>query len=164
MTAKDEFHSQFFYVKDKLNFFAIRSFSDKNGMEKLLQDPFLKTFAYHNQFGKLPYIKTWVYKAIKNFSIYKHIKTEYYAIFNNIKDLFFFNMDIDDSYNELDFSHKREEVNRALEQMGDAFKVPFQMHTEGYKHHEIAEKLNLEIGTVKSRIFFTRRKIMDVLR
>jgi len=41
--------------------------------------------------------------------------------------------------------------------------VPFIMHTKGYKYKEIAEKLNLKIGTVKSRIFFTRKKLMESL-
>jgi RNA polymerase sigma-70 factor (ECF subfamily) len=38
------------------------------------------------------------------------------------------------------------------------------MHTEGYKYKEIAENLNLSIGTVKSRIFFTRKKLMESLK
>ena len=38
------------------------------------------------------------------------------------------------------------------------------MHTEGYKYKEIAEELNLKIGTVKSRIFFTRKKLMESLK
>jgi RNA polymerase sigma-70 factor (ECF subfamily) len=38
------------------------------------------------------------------------------------------------------------------------------MHIEGFKYHEIAEKLGLKIGTVKSRIFFTRQKLMNILR
>jgi RNA polymerase sigma-70 factor, ECF subfamily len=37
------------------------------------------------------------------------------------------------------------------------------MHTEGYKYKEIAQNLNLKIGTVKSRIFFARRKLMATL-
>jgi hypothetical protein len=30
--------------------------------------------------------------------------------------------------------------------------------------HEIAEKLNLPLGTVKSRIFFTRQKLQEELK
>ena len=36
-------------------------------------------------------------------------------------------------------------------------------HADGYKYKEIADKLNLNIGTVKSRIFQSRRKLMDQL-
>jgi RNA polymerase sigma-70 factor (ECF subfamily) len=35
------------------------------------------------------------------------------------------------------------------------------MNMKGYKYKEIAEKMNLPIGTVKSRIFLTRRKIAE---
>ena len=37
------------------------------------------------------------------------------------------------------------------------------MHLEGFKYEEIAENLNLKLGTVKSRIFFARPKLMSVL-
>jgi len=33
------------------------------------------------------------------------------------------------------------------------------MFLDGYKYKEIAEELNLPLGTVKSRIFFTRKKL-----
>jgi RNA polymerase sigma-70 factor (ECF subfamily) len=38
------------------------------------------------------------------------------------------------------------------------------MHIEGYKYKEIADELGLKIGTVKSRIFFTRQKLMLMLK
>jgi len=38
------------------------------------------------------------------------------------------------------------------------------MHLNGYKYEEIAEGLNLKLGTVKSRIFFARQKLMSVLK
>jgi RNA polymerase sigma-70 factor (ECF subfamily) len=41
--------------------------------------------------------------------------------------------------------------------------VPFKMHTSGYKYHEIAEHLNIPIGTVKNRIFHARKEIQSKL-
>jgi DNA-directed RNA polymerase specialized sigma24 family protein len=38
------------------------------------------------------------------------------------------------------------------------------MHIEGYKYKEIADDLGLKIGNVKSKIFFTRQKLMLMLR
>ena len=48
--------------------------------------------------------------------------------------------------------------------MKEEQRIPFQMHFEGYKYKEIADALNLSIGTVKSRIFFTRKKMMEYLK
>ena len=55
------------------------------------------------------------------------------------------------------------EINNHISNLQDELKVPFLMHTHGFKYKEIAEKLDLKIGTVKSRIFFTRKKLMESL-
>lgn len=35
------------------------------------------------------------------------------------------------------------------------------MHVAGYKYDEISKEMNLPLGTVKSRIFFTRKKLQQ---
>jgi len=37
------------------------------------------------------------------------------------------------------------------------------MHFQGFKYKEIADSLGIPIGTVKSRIFIARKKLMDLL-
>ena len=37
------------------------------------------------------------------------------------------------------------------------------MHYHGYKYQEIADHLDLPLGTVKSRIFFARKELKDVI-
>jgi RNA polymerase sigma-70 factor (ECF subfamily) len=55
-------------------------------------------------------------------------------------------------------------MTKYIERLDDDFRIPFQMHTDGYKYKEIAEQLDLPIGTVKSRIFFTRKKLQAMLQ
>jgi RNA polymerase sigma-70 factor (ECF subfamily) len=38
------------------------------------------------------------------------------------------------------------------------------MYFNGYKYEEIADQMGIPLGTVKSRIFLARRKMMDQLR
>ena len=38
------------------------------------------------------------------------------------------------------------------------------MHISGFKYREIAERLELPLGTVKSRIFFTRQQLQQMLK
>jgi RNA polymerase sigma-70 factor (ECF subfamily) len=52
-----------------------------------------------------------------------------------------------------------QELMKMVESLEDALRVPFLMHYQGYKYKEIAEELQLPIGTVKSRIFFARKQL-----
>ena len=63
-----------------------------------------------------------------------------------------------------DSMYSHSEISKKIDALEDDFRLPFQMHTSGYKYKEIADKLNLKIGTVKSRIFFSRQKLMTALK
>lgn len=56
------------------------------------------------------------------------------------------------------------EMHRIVNALPHEYKIPFSMHVSGFKYREIAEKLNLPLGTVKSRIFFTRQKLQQELK
>ena len=56
------------------------------------------------------------------------------------------------------------ELEKIIESIDDKLRIPFKMKYEGYKYKEIAEILDLKLGTVKSRIFFARKKLMKQLK
>ena len=56
------------------------------------------------------------------------------------------------------------ELEKDIESIDYKLRIPFKMRCEGYKYKEIAEILDLKIGTVKSRIFFARKKLMKQLK
>jgi RNA polymerase sigma-70 factor (ECF subfamily) len=55
------------------------------------------------------------------------------------------------------------EINQKIEALNDELKTPFKMHFEGFKYKEIADTMKLPIGTIKSRIFIARKRLMDQL-
>jgi RNA polymerase sigma-70 factor (ECF subfamily) len=61
-----------------------------------------------------------------------------------------------------EYNHK--DILKTVESLNDECKIPFQMHFDGYKYKEIADELNMPIGTVKSRIFLARKKLTDALK
>ena len=61
-----------------------------------------------------------------------------------------------------EYNHK--DILKTVEKLNDECKIPFQMHFDGYKYKEIADELNMPIGTVKSRIFLARKKLTDALK
>ena len=56
------------------------------------------------------------------------------------------------------------EIRSKVDALEDDYRIPFEMHNKGYKYKEIADYLDLPIGTVKSRIFLARRRLMDQLK
>jgi RNA polymerase sigma-70 factor (ECF subfamily) len=52
-----------------------------------------------------------------------------------------------------------EEIQRHLDAVEMKHTQPFLMHFDGYKYEEIAEQLNLPIGTVKNRIHIARKEL-----
>ena len=55
------------------------------------------------------------------------------------------------------------DINKQINSLGEEYQTPFEMHFQGFKYKEIADKLGIPIGTVKSRIFIARKKLMEAL-
>ena len=56
------------------------------------------------------------------------------------------------------------DIDLAMRDLKSEVKVPFMMHFEGFKYQEIAEELDLPLGTVKSRIFIARKELQESLK
>lgn len=78
-------------------------------------------------------------------------------------DLYFLNSSVHSTFPGAESRLSEQDMLQAIESLEDEYRIPFQMHTQGFKYKEIAEQLDLSIGTVKSRIFFTRKKLMEKL-
>jgi len=57
-----------------------------------------------------------------------------------------------------------EELTKMIESLEDSIKIPFMKHFEGFKYQEIADELELPLGTVKSRIFFARKALKEMIK
>ena len=70
----------------------------------------------------------------------------------------------DSGFASTEGAYDLKEMHRIVNALPRDYKVPFSMHVSGFKYREIAERLGLPLGTVKSRIFFTRQKLQDELK
>jgi len=85
-------------------------------------------------------------------------------IFDKSKDLLHIKASQDRVYISPESSYDLKEIERSIDSLGNKFKVPFKLYLDGYKYKEIADELGLKMGTVKSRIFFTRQKLTQILK
>lgn len=79
-------------------------------------------------------------------------------------NLYHLNSSTEPTYESTDQAYDLKEMHRVVNALPSEYKVPFSMHVAGFKYREIAEKLGLPLGTVKSRIFCTRQKLQQELK
>ena len=164
MTAM-EFNHKLISLEPNLERFAISLTSDREKAKDLLQDTFMKAIMYRDKFEAFTNLKAWTFTIMKNTFInnYRRAVRENTTM-DNTKDLYYINKPRDFGYDSPESDLSVKEIRKAIDKLEDEFRVPFEMHNAGYKYKEIADELNLKIGTVKSRIFFTRKKLMDSLK
>ena len=86
------------------------------------------------------------------------------TIVDQTEDLYHLNLPQESGFNTPEGSFTVKEITKAINSFTDEYKVPFSMHGAGFKYHEIAEKMELPLGTVKSRIFFARQRLQEMLK
>jgi RNA polymerase sigma factor (sigma-70 family) len=161
-----EFNHKVLSLKDKLQYFAYSLTSNQEDANDLIQDTLLKAISNKDKFDPATNMKAWVYTIMKNTFINKYRKdTKVNMVMDNTRDLFYLNTSsIAEEVVTPDSEYTHSELKKVVGELQDDHRIPFQMHFEGYKYKEIAETLNLSIGTVKSRIFFGRKKLMEQLK
>ena len=158
-----EFNLQLVNLEGKLWRFALSLTSNKDDAKDLLQETMLKAMTYREQFVNQVNLRAWAYTIMKNTFINNYRRNiRRNTALDTTQNLFFLNQSrkvevAPDSY------YSALEISKLIEGLEDDFRVPFKMHLEGYKYKEISDKLGVKLGTVKSRIFFTRKKLMDSL-
>ena len=162
MTSND-FATELISLEDSLERFAHSLTANREDAKDLVQDTFLKALTYMDQFEDNTNLKAWTFTILRNTFINNYRRSvKQKTTFDSSDNQFLINSRPDQMTPETTFSHS--EISRKIDQLEPEFRIPFQMHTSGYKYKEIADKLNLKLGTVKSRIFFSRQKLMDVLK
>jgi RNA polymerase sigma-70 factor (ECF subfamily) len=163
MTAV-EFNHQLTSLDDALERFAMSLTMNREDARDLVQETYLKALTYREKFMNDTNFKAWVYTIMKNSFINNYRRSvRENTTFDNTKDLYYLNSSKQISGGNPETELSAGEIQAHIDNLEDEFKIPFQMHQAGYKYKEIAEEMNLKIGTVKSRIFFSRRKLMEAI-
>jgi RNA polymerase sigma-70 factor (ECF subfamily) len=164
MTTVD-FNNQLIGMKSNLQRFAMSLTSDRDLALDLVQDTYVKAITHKEKFADFTNLKAWVFTIMKNTFINNYRRNvKENTIIDGTQDLYYINQPSDKGFISPESSYSEGEIEKAINSLEDEFRIPFRMHIDGYKYKEIAENLGLKIGTVKSRIFFTRQKLMHMLK
>ena len=152
-------------MQSELQRLAFKLTADKEEADDLLQDTSLKALENMDKYTPDTNFKAWLYTIMRNIFINNYRRVVREQTFVDYTDNLY-NIDraqlTKDSITENDYDRK--ELYRAVNSLPDSYRVPFSMFVSGFKYREIAAKLSLPLGTVKSRIFFTRRCLQEELK
>lgn len=160
-----DFQKRLLGLQDNLLSFAYKLTSDYDDAHDLLQDTTCKALANEKKYVDDSNFKSWVFTIMRNLFINNYrriVRTQ--TIVDKSDDLYQLNLPQVESPETPDNSYALTEVSRVVAELSDDYRIPFMMHFSGYKYQEIAEHMDLPLGTVKSRIFFAKQKLQSQLK
>jgi RNA polymerase sigma factor (sigma-70 family) len=160
-----QFNTALLGLQDKLLYYALSLTSDHEKAQDLLQETFLKALTYRDKFTQNTNFKAWIYTIMKNTFINnyrRNVKTK--STFDGANKDLHMKLTEDKIYPSPESMYSSKDILKCINALEDEYRVPFNMFLDGYKYKEIADDLNLPLGTVKSRIFFTRKKLEKLLK
>lgn len=160
-----EFNHRIAALQDTLLLFTRRFTKSQEESEDLVQETMLKALTYRDKFKANTNLKGWLYTIMRNTFINKYRKNQRAkTTYDDTKELYYLNVPDTHTFHNPDGSYEFKDIMSSVNQVRDDLRVPFKMHVEGYKYQEIAEHLEIPIGTVKNRIFHARKEIQKKLQ
>ena len=165
MDMNDKFNKDLVAVQDELLRYAYKLTMDREEANDLLQETSLKALDNRDKYTPDTNFKGWIYTIMRNIFINNYRKTVRDQTFvDHTDNLYHLSLPQDAGFESTESAYDTKEIRRAVNALPKEYRIPFAMHVSGFKYREIAEKLSLPLGTVKSRIFFTRQRLQMQLK
>ena len=156
-----EFQYELIGLQKKLMLYALKLTLDKENARDLVQETNLKALNYREKFASNTNLYAWTFTIMKNTFINEY---RYNLTHNNISNSINGTVKAlqlnSDNANNPHSIYMSKEIESIINTLEYNLKITFKMFIDGYKYLEIAEILGVKIGTVKSRIFLARKKLM----
>jgi RNA polymerase sigma factor (sigma-70 family) len=138
---------------------CLRYTNDQFAAQECVQDGFFKVFTKINRYGGEQSFESWFKKILINtcIDLYRSRLNEPFSV-----EL---NEDLDEAIMpETLINADAEHLLNFVRQLPPAYQTTFNLYVvEGFEYHEIAEILDISIGTVKSNLFKARQKLKTLL-
>ena len=147
--------------KEKVRNIIYLTLNNGSSVDDIAQDVFITVYKNLKQFRFESQFTTWLYRITIN-KCKDHIrKMKIRSFFTSVKD-----MNEEPAYNSsTENIELKEVVHKAIARLPEKLRVPLLLKDiEGFSYQEIADTVQCEIGTVKSRIFRAREGLKNILK
>jgi RNA polymerase sigma-70 factor (ECF subfamily) len=147
--------------KEKVRNIIYLTLGSNDDVDDIAQEVFITVYKNLEQFKFQSQFTTWLYRVTVN-KCKDHLrKMKIRKIFSPIKD-----SERETGYNiPVEETNTAELVQDAIKKLPDKLRIPLLLKDiEGFSYQEIAETVQCEIGTVKSRIFRAREGLKYLLK
>lgn len=145
--------------------FALMLTSNRDDANDLLQDTLLKALSNQDKYADNTNFKGWVFTIMRNIFINNYRRASRAAtLIDTTENLYHLNLSQNSGLESPEGTVGAGEITQAINNFSDEYRIPFSMHVQGYKYNEIADRMNLPLGTIKSRIFLVRKRLRETFR
>ena len=160
--------AEFGNVLDQQNQFlkqlALKLTKHLDDAEDLIQDTYFKALKNQDKYEQGTNLKGWLYTIMRNTFINNYRKKKVQNTFvDETENNYFIDQGINNRVEQADHNVDQDYIMKQIDSIEKNYVEAFMMHYNGYKYEEIAEILDIPLGTVKSRIFLARKKMMEKL-
>lgn len=159
-----EFNEILLHNADYLKPFAFTLTRDNEKAKDLVQETMFRALANKDKYHVGTNIKAWIYTIMRNIFINDYRKkSRQQVISDNTENDYFINSGQLAIQNSAERNLQMKDIMAQVNKLPEIFKQPFVMYYEGYKYNEIADVLTVPLGTIKSRIHFSRKILREQL-
>ena len=152
-------------VQAELRNFAFKLTADYEDANDLVQETTLKALDNEDKYTDETNFRGWMYTIMRNLFINNYRKTVRDQTYVDRTDnQFYLNSGVDVEGDSTEGAYDAKEMRRIVNSLPKEYRLPFSMFVAGFKYREIAQRLSIPLGTVKSRIFFSRQKLQEALK
>lgn len=156
-----EFERELISLQGKLRSYAYLLFPQKEDAEDLIQETLLKALENRERYNENVNFKGWLYTIMHNTFI-NICKSKKYCLFLSMSD----GNVVAEMAKSMEFADDEygfKEVYQVIEELPDNLREVVLMRLKGFKYLEIANHTGIPIGLVKSRIFYGKKRLKEML-
>ncbi len=158
------FNAQYQPLEDLLFAFAMKLTRDTVNAQDLMQETLCRAYKAKDRFKEGTNFKAWITTIMRNNYIneFRKLKTRN-RVEAPVED-YGYMVENKGSQGDAGSLIMMKELTGMVDSLSEDFQKPFVMFMDGYHYDEIAAEMNIPMGTVKSRIFFARKKLKSMVQ